>query len=108
MAGQPNRPFRPVDQATVSISVTSLSARVALAATTTEYLLCNLGTDTVFVRFGDSAITATVPSGATGGSLPVAAGTVMIVQAPITAPTHVAAIAASTTATLYITAGEGI
>lgn len=104
---QSSRPFFPIDQGTVSIAVTATTGRVALAATTTHYLLTNLGSDTVFARFGNSAITATVPSGATGGSFPVLSGEIIIVPAPVTPPTHVAAIANSTTATLFITAGEG-
>lgn len=108
MGLQSTRPFRPVDQATVSIAVTSSSANVALAATSSEYMFVNLGTDTVFVRLGNSSVSATVPSGATGGSTPVPAGAVIVLKAPVTAPTHVAAIAASATATLYIAAGEGM
>lgn len=105
---QPVLAFRPVDQSTVSLSVTSSTGNVALAQGASEYLVTNLGTAACFFRFGNSSITATVPSGATGGSTPIPAGSVQVFRPPVTPPTHVAAITSSGTATLYVTAGEGL
>lgn len=109
---RPSYAFRPYygAEATVSIAPTAVSSRVALSgAASTEYLLTNTSSVAVFFSFGDSTIAATVPNGATGGSTPLAAGSVQVFRTRLgTAPTNFAAITASGTAsTIYITPGEG-
>lgn len=101
-------PFHWLDGATVSIAATSAgSDRAALAKMPTgrtQIRLYNAGTATVFIRKGTDA---TVTAGAT--DFPIAPGSIEVLTlanrdaAPIT---HIAAYCAST-ATLYITTGEG-
>lgn len=86
--------------ATASISVTTSSARVALPAGGGQLAVLNNGGGVVFIKFGDSTVTAAVTD------IPVEIGVARGFTPPGTA-THVAAIIASGTATVYFTAGEG-
>ena len=94
---------------TVNLAVTTTSGRVAKTALPTnsggaphEMRLVNNGSVTVFVEFGNSTVVATV-----AGSMPVLPGTVESFQVNAF-QTHVAAITASGTATLYATTGLGV
>lgn len=60
----------------------------------------NDGTATVWVAFGDGTVNAALAS-----AMPVGAGVCEVVT---TSATHVAAIAAGSTGTIYFTAGNGI
>lgn len=100
------RAFRPYDRETATVSVTTTTGRTALGTNFTENrsrhsMLSNDGSETVFVRFGDSTVEATT------ADVPLLAGTVQVFSPPADA-THIAAITASGTSTLYVTAGEGI
>lgn len=108
-------PFHPKATSTVSISATTASSNVALAKVPTgsfQVRVHNAGASTAFIARGtDSTVAATVPSGATPGSMPVPAGAVEVLtfNSPDAAPiTHVAAITAGGAATIYFTVGEGI
>lgn len=97
--------------ASVHLQATGTSARVALPTITDrprKARILNASSDVVFVLFGNSAVVATVVSGATpNASLPVPAnGFVEILEAPEDA-THLAAITASATVEVYITIGHG-
>ena len=94
--------FHPNDAATtVNIAATTSSARVAVntAPTGRNLRIHNAGAALVFFEFGGSGINAAVATG-----IPIPAGAVEIFR---TIGSHVAAITASGTATLYITPGEG-
>ncbi len=102
------RPFAPVDDATASISVTTSSAAALIkGAPMGEYQLriYNAGSSTAFYALGSSTVTAAVTD------VPIPSGAIEVIT--ITNPqqnpvTHIAAITASSTATLYVTTGNGI
>lgn len=100
------QPFTP--GATNILAVTTTSARIALtdapaSSQSRTVRLHNAGSALIFVRFGDS----TVVAAATDMPLPV--GAVESFNLPNSSSAwHVAAIAASGTATLYATAGTGV
>lgn len=95
-------PFRGSPGATVNIAATTTSARVQIApiATPGEYRIRNGGSVDVFFREGDSSVTATTTT-----DMSLSAGAIEILTF---GSTHLAAITASGTATLYITPGDGI
>ena len=104
MAGlQATRPFRPQATGSTSLAVTAASGSVAIpGAAPTEVRLSIPATDSAaFIEFGTSTITA-----ATATGMRIAPGAVEVFRVPLNA-THIAAITASGTATLYITSGEG-
>lgn len=98
--------FAPNKVATVSIVVAATTANVQMLATgttgTTGVRVMNNGSATVWVNFGDNTVTATVPSGATAGSIPVGPGAAVDL---IVTGTHAAAIAAGATGSVYFTPG---
>lgn len=110
------QPFRPTGNGvagTVSIDATAASSRVAILQGHNQYEIYNSGSVRVAVCFGDVTIAATLPSGATAGSYIVGPGQTKIVSPNLNSgggayPTHVAAIAASGTQTVFITAGAGL
>ncbi len=100
--------FAPIDGATTSISCSITSARAIVpgpgAASKTALRIYNSGAVIVFVRVGGSTVTAAATD------MPIPAGGVetFTVKNDDGAPKYVAAITLSSTATLYVTAGEGI
>jgi Na+/serine symporter len=95
--------FRP-QGATVNLAVTTTTGSVALTASANsskEVRLYNRGTVEVFVTFGASTVTATTTT-----SMPLAPGAAEVFGVA-SDETHVAAITASGTATLYATTGRG-
>lgn len=90
--------------ATSNIVVGAASARVKLVESSSpqQVRICNDGTATVWLAFGDSTVTAAAASG-----IPVTAGAIEVVTIP-GAATHVAAIAAGATGTIYFTVGAGL
>jgi len=108
MSYRPLQPFTPYAASTQALSVSSASARVALPLSTRQVMITTIVNDPMcFVEFGTSGVTAVVPSGGTVGATPVNGGDAQMFSVPLNA-THVAAITASGTATLYITPGEGL
>jgi len=98
---------------TVNLGATTSSGRVALTAfdpALGTVKLYNSGTVDVFVNFGDSSVTA-----ATTTSMPLKGGNTEVFgvgdsmrdPSVTTAPTHVAMITASGSATVYATSGVG-
>ncbi len=100
-------PFQGNPNSTVSISVSGSSQRVAIQtqASNSAVLVANNGTAVVFISFGGDAVTTSVPNGSTAGGRPVLPGTVEVMRL---SSTHVAAIAADATGSIYFTPGEGI
>lgn len=92
--------------ATVAVSATTVTSNAALSAGNTtngfDLRVHNAGSALAFVAFGaSSAITATT------ASMPVPAGAVEVFSCG-SQITHMAAITASGTATVYATPGQGI
>jgi hypothetical protein len=100
----PGKAFAPAGN-TVNLAVTTSTARVALTAPATaggyQVRIYNAGSATAFIRFGTVAIDA-----ATATSMPVPSGQTEVFTVASTV-THVAAITASGSATLYATTGYG-
>lgn len=103
------KPFTPADDATSSINVTtsSNSAPIRLQPTGAHQLrLFNLGPSVVFWALGPTGVTA-----AAAADIPLPVGAIEVITVPNTGAsplTHVAAIAQSGTATLYLTTGQGL
>lgn len=98
--GTINLPFGPADSSTGSISVTTSSASVAIPTSNgNQVRIVNESTDTIaYIAFGDSSVTAATTD------MPILASTA---EAFTVSGTHVAAITASGTATIKVTAGTG-
>ena len=102
------QPFHPVVGSTVSISATTSSSATALSSVPVgrfHLRIFNAGSATVFITRGGSTVAATT------SSYPVPSGAIEVITInnPDANPvTHVAAITASGTATVYFTVGWGI
>lgn len=103
MAGSPLSSFTPNTAATVTVAATTTSGStaVALVGGGRSITLTNAGPSTAFVEVGTSTQTA-----ATATGMPLLAGEVFTITRP-TAATHVIAITAASTATVYATTGDG-
>lgn len=92
---------------TEAVAVTTLSGstRVVMNNTQTGITqvarICNTGTEIAFVAFGNSLVVAT-----TTESMPIMAGSVEVFG--VGNATHIAAVTAANTTTLYVTLGDGI
>lgn len=100
--------FIPIDNATVTLAcTTSTAARqyrsdIGVGLSVRVY---NAGPDVAYVRFTNGTSTATAPSGATKGGMPIPVGDIEVF--PTGTSTFVSAICPTSTATLFITPGEG-
>ena len=105
MAGPSLAPFAPNTAATVTVActTTSGSTRVALVGSSRQAIVQSAfdSPSIAFFEFGTSTGTA-----ATATGLPIQPGVVMTLNIPKDA-THVIGITAATTATLYVTTGDG-
>lgn len=105
MAGAALESFCPNSAAGVLVActTTSGSTRVALVGSSNSLLVQSLSTSPspAFIEFGSSTVTAAVTTG-----LLVQPGVVMVLKKPPGA-THVAGITAATTASVYVTTGDG-
>lgn len=91
--------FSPIPQASETQAVTGTAATVTFTAGAQALLLTNVGTVTVFWRFGSTAATVAADT-------PLAAGDRMIVSvAP--SVTQLSVIAGGAGSTLYVTPGSG-
>ena len=86
--------------ANASISVTTTTGNVAISGTGGTLRLANVTSVECFVKVGESTVVATTSDFSVPGN------TVAFISVPNTA-THVAAITASSTATLRISRGDG-
>lgn len=119
-------PFNPITE-TAALTVTATSARVELPSSGFDALpnmvsvrVVNIGTNPVFVTFGSSTVTAAIPtSGNTGSGVMLLPNTEKVFLAQsgaaatdpafsTTAGVYIAAIAASTGNTIYVTVGESV
>lgn len=85
---------------TASLAVTTSTGTVAFAAGGHNKLIYNSGTVTAFIKVGSSTVTAAVTD------TPVPPGVYAVFN--FGDATHVAAITASGTPTLYFTTGDGL
>lgn len=101
--------FTPKTVGTVSITSAVSSARVALVPLGAfQVRVKNIdSTNVAFIAFGDSTVVATVPAGATPGSIPIGPGEVAGFSLP-PGTTHVASICAAGTPIVYFTPGNGV
>lgn len=91
--------FTPSLANTANISATTSSARVAIPAGGQSVRVHNAASVAVFIQFGDSSVTATT------SHMPIPAGGVETFNEG--GATHVAAITASGSGTIYFTSGSG-
>lgn len=99
-------PFQPFNNTTVNLAVSTSTGNVALPARSTNgenVRLHNAGSATVFISFG----TSSAATAATATGMPLPSGAVEIFSCSPTV-THIAAITASGSATLYATLGHGV
>lgn len=102
------QPFSPSPSGTVTLAVTSVTGNIALPTAVGDgpvAVTSAVGSTICFISFGSSSITATAPNG-TSGSYPILPGTTQVLDRGNA--TNVAAITASSTATLYFTTGQGV
>ena len=92
---------------TVNVAVTGTSQVIPLTAGTTNVLLTNIGTQTVFTKFGNSAVTVTVNNGN-----PLLANSTQsfgkTIDASNNEATHCAVIAVGVGSTVYVSTGRGV
>ena len=92
---------------TVNLAVTGTAQTIALTTGTNNVMVTNIGTQTVFIRFGNSAVTVTVNNG-----YPLLANSTQSFSQTIAASnaeaTTCAVIAAAVGSTVYISTGEGV
>lgn len=92
--------FSPTQDDSNSLLAGVTSSRVALDPLSSVVRVVNDGTATAFIQFGDSNVTATL------AKMPVRGGATETFSKGTA--THMAAIVASGTTQLYVTAGEGL
>jgi hypothetical protein len=101
-------PFHPADDATATISATTTTARAAIKkrpAGAFQVRVHNAAAALCFYRIGDAAVSASA------GDIPLPAGAVEVVTVdnPAADPeTHVAAVLASGSGSIYVTTGVGL
>lgn len=94
--------------ATVSAVATTTTQAVALGSARTTVRLVNVGSEVVYLSFGDSSITTTVSTG-----MPILPGTVELFTlaqlrpGSSSNPTHMAIITSANTSRISATTGEG-
>ncbi len=103
--------FAPKANGTVSLAVTATTGSVSLSkpASAMQVRVKNIDSANIaYINFGTSTVVATVPNGATPGSLPLGPGE----TAGFTVPegtTHIAAICSGAlTATIFASPGNGM
>jgi hypothetical protein len=109
--------FLPNDRGTLTVSVTSTSANNALlrapASGVFQVRVYNVGSALVFIRFAEVTVNSAgvvdlaTTVEATNADIPIPPLSVSIFTVD-SGTTRIAAITASSTATLYVTTGEGL
>lgn len=96
------RPFTPNSAGTVNLSASTSSGTVSLGAKGDQLRLYNSGTVTVFYEVGAAGVSASAST-----AVPLPSGAVEVISIS-EAHTTLAAITASSTATIYATRGNGL
>jgi hypothetical protein len=102
--------FAAKTQGTTSITSAVTTANVLLTkpAACNVIRVKNIDADNVaYINFGGSTVEATVPAGATPGSIPIGAGETAGFSVP-EGTTHAAAICTAGTPIVYFTPGNGV
>jgi hypothetical protein len=101
--------FTPNTTGTVSITSAVTTANVALVPKGAKAVrIKNIdATNIAYVEFGTSSVAATVPSGATPGSMPIGAGETVGLSLG-SGITHAAAICTAGTPIVFFTPGNGL
>lgn len=101
--------FSPKTAGTVSITCAVTTAAVALVPKGAQQLaVTNSDTSNIaYVEVGTSTVTATVPSGATPGSMPILPGQTRGISIAGATVTHAAAICSAGTPLVFFTPGNG-
>jgi len=96
-------------QGTAKIAATSTTSSATLPIVGNNVIVYNAGTNLVYVKFGGSSITATVPTTAGTGSTPIPPGFYgAIISRSPDIETHVAAICdAGNSTNVYFSCGNG-
>lgn len=100
--------FIPFDNGTVTLACSTSSAARQFRDTIDIGLsvrIYNAGPDVAYVRLTNATSTATAASGATKGGMPIPVGDIEVF--PTGTALFVSAICPTSTATLFITPGEG-
>lgn len=99
-------PFSPVQAGSVNIAISAASQRVQVFAERgpVSVRIANTSSQTVFIDFGDSTVTA---SASTGLAIPAGVVEVLTLQNTGNGPLYLAAIGTSTSGNLYLTPGRG-
>jgi hypothetical protein len=97
-------PYGPT--ATIAVSSSSQSTKVGSRDGGNSIRICNLGTATVWIKFGDSTVAATT------SDIPIPGNGFVEIMRPVPTQTtqhiYVAAIAAAATGNITFTLGEGV
>lgn len=107
------QPFFPNFAKTVELAVSAVTGNVPISRgsvgdASQQLRVANIGTKTCWIEFGSTSVAATLPAGATPGSMPLLAGTSEIYTVPAASCTNVAAICTGAdTTTLHVTSGNG-
>lgn len=103
--------FTPRRVSTTAIAATTSSSATAVRTTEPKFpqnlRIFNSGSVVVYVEGGDANTVAVKPSGGTLGAMPVAAGATIGIGLKA-GETHIAVITDSSTATVFVTPGEGL
>lgn len=112
-----NTSFQPNDRGTLTISVTTSSANNALVRSPTsgvfQVRIYNAGPSLVFVRFAEPSVSSAgvyadgSSVAATNADIPIPAGNTETFTLD-SSTSRIACLTASSTATLYVTTGEGL
>lgn len=96
--------FSPIDGSTVNINVSSSSQSVLVSnlGSGQQVRVENDGSATVWIRAGDSTVTATT------SNIPIPSGDIEVFTFNPKGPLYIAAIAAGSTGKVYFTPGAGI
>lgn len=92
--------FTPTSEVILNAKTTTANVAISATGTPTQVIVTNFGPSPAFVVLGAAGVTATVATG-----MPVMPGTQSVVLA-LGTNTNLAAITASGTATLHISAGK--
>ena len=106
-----NQLFTPRRASTTAIAATTSSSATAVRTTEPAFpqnlRVFNSGSVVVYIEGGTANTVAVKPAGATLGAMPVAAGATIGIGLKA-GETHIAVITDSSTATVFVTPGEGL
>jgi len=99
--------FAPLVGTTVAVAANSSGVTVSLNTGGTQIRFYNSGTVPAFAAWGTGSSSAKVPSGATLGDMPIVPGAIEVFNKQWT-DNVLSMITASSSATVYVTVGNGV